>query len=166
MTVDVVVADECAADAARGEIDVERWKRLALDVLIDRGAAGELTLTFVDASEIAALNAEHMGTTGPTDVLSFPMDDGPAIDEGVPRLLGDVVVCPEVAAAQYPAHAGTLDDEVALLVVHGILHILGLDHENPTEAAEMRSVELELLRAHHWHGDAPPGFRQTHDDQH
>ena len=60
-------------------------------------------------------------------------------------LLGDVVVCPAVAAEQAPTHAGTLDDELALLVVHGVLHVLGHDHAEPDETATMRARELELL---------------------
>ena len=117
----------------------------------DEGRHGELTLTFVDRDEIAALNREHLGKDGPTDVLSFPLDaaaeapGGAGVPDrrfaserrdpstadpslGVPVLLGDVVVCPAVAAEQAPSHAGTLDDELALLVVHGVLHVLGHDH--------------------------------------
>ena len=100
------------------------------------GGVGELTLTFVDGEEMADLNAEHMGGTGATDVLSFPMDDEPM--PGVPTMLGDVVVCPEVAHAQFRDHAGTFDDEIALLVVHGVLHVLGHDHAADAEAAVMR----------------------------
>ncbi len=103
-----------------------------------------------------------MGKDGPTDVLSFPLDDGDPVP-GVPALLGDVVICPDVALAQYAEHAGTFDDEIALLVVHGILHVLGHDHAEPDEAEIMRARELELLTALHWHGPPPAGFRQTHD---
>lgn len=162
LDVTVVAADERSPDDARDVVvDVARWRRLALAVLTDEGAGGELTLTFVDAADIAELNAEHMGSVGPTDVLSFPLDDDPT--PGVPRLLGDVVISPAVAATQYETHAGTLDDEIALLVVHGILHVLGHDHAAPDETATMRQREVELLEAHHWRGPAPAGFRQTHD---
>ena len=132
-------------------------------MLVAEGARGELTLTFVDRDEIAALNAEHLGHDGPTDVLSFPLDDGRRRRKpGVPVLLGDVVVCPAVAADQAADHAGTLDDELALLVVHGVLHVLGHDHAEPDEATIMRRRELELLERHHWAGPAPAGFRQDH----
>lgn len=158
----VVVSDERDAhDSPDVVLDLDRWQRLALAVLRDEGAIGELTLTFVDAEEIAALNAEHMGATGPTDVLSFPMDDEPTA--GIPSLLGDIVISPAVAAAQYGEHAGTLDDELALLVVHGILHVRGHDHAQRDETTVMRRRELELLERHHWDGAAPSGFRQTHD---
>lgn len=142
-------------------IDAPRWATLASRVLQAEGARGELTLTFVDRDEIAALNAEHMGIAGPTDVLSFPLDEphlSPFADE--PVLLGDVVVCPSVAAEAAPDHAGTLDDELALLVVHGCLHVLGHDHADPAEARHMRERELALLVEHHWRGPAPDGFRQ------
>lgn len=158
----VVVADERSDHERAGvAVDVERWERLASDVLADCGAVGELTLSFVDRSDIAELNAEHMGKDGPTDVLSFPMDDEPVA--GVPTLLGDIVISPAVAAEQFVEHAGTLDDEFALLVVHGVLHVLGHDHAEPHEAEAMRARELELLERFHWHGPPPLGFRQTHE---
>lgn len=160
----VVAADE-RGDAERAElaVDLARWEALALAVLADEGVTGELTLTFVDAAEMAELNAAHMGKTGPTDVLSFPLDDDDDPMPGVPALLGDVVVSAAVAAAQCADHAGTLDDELALLIVHGILHVRGHDHAEPTETAVMRSRELALLERHHWHGPAPAGFRQAHE---
>jgi probable rRNA maturation factor len=158
----VVIADERRADdSPEVAVDVDRWHRLAVDVLTDCEATGELTLSFIDRDDIAELNAQHMGSPGPTDVLSFPMDDEPLA--GVPMLLGDVVISPAVAAAQFADHAGTLDDELALLVVHGILHVLGHDHAEPGEATLMRARELDLLERFHWRGDAPVGFRQTHD---
>lgn len=140
-------------------VDIDRWCRLAGAVVRDAGRTGELTLTFVGRDVIAALNAEHLGHAGPTDVLSFPLDDAtsPAA-AGVPVLLGDVVVCPAVAAEQAPDHAGDLDDELALLVVHGILHVLGHDHADRIEREVMQAREVELLERHHWAGPAPAGF--------
>ena len=123
-----------------------------------------------------------MGKSGPTDVLSFPIDaaeaeivlHGQPTNRGpdrsppdlgdMPLLLGDVVVCPAVALRQAPDHAGTLDDELALLVVHGVLHVLGHDHGEPDERDAMRARELELLEAHHWGGPAPAAFRQEHPE--
>ena len=144
-------------------VDVARWVALATAVLASEGRRGELTLTFVDRDEMTALHGEHLGEATPTDVLSFPLDDGVASDAqpGVPVLLGDVVVCPAVAADQAPTHAGTLDDELALLVVHGVLHVLGHDHADAGEATAMRARERELLERHHWCGPAPAGFRRA-----
>jgi probable rRNA maturation factor len=156
--VTVVVSDE-QSDVA---VDADRWADLARAVLRSEGCAGELTLTFVDRDEIAALNGEHMGKDGPTDVLSFPLD---SVDDAAdampgPVLLGDVVVCPAVASDAAPTHAGTLDDELALLVVHGILHVLGHDHAEPDETRVMHDRERALLEQHHWHGPAPVAFTQ------
>jgi probable rRNA maturation factor len=156
------------------EIDVGRWVRLAEDVLGAEGVrrGSELSVLFVDEATMADLNERHMGTSGPTDVLAFPIDDD-AIDPGrwpdngssgpdrpptdlddLPALLGDVVVCPAVAARQAPEHRsehhdGTVDDEIALLVVHGILHVLGMDHAEADEAAAMQAKERALLERFH-----------------
>lgn len=160
--VSIVVSDE----QTEVEIDAARWARLAQAVLRREGRVGELTLTFVDATEMAELNAEHMGKVGPTDVLSFPLDacDGVDAFDGAPVLLGDVVICAEVAAAAAPAHAGTVDDEIALLVVHGILHVLGHDHSELPETEVMRARELEHLTQLHWHGQPPAGFVQEQEE--
>ena len=160
--VTVVVSDE-QNDVS---VDASRWAALAEAVLASEGRRGELTLTFVDRDEIAALNAEHMGVGGVTDVLSFPLDAASDADLALhgPVLLGDVVVCPAVAAESAPDHAGTLDDELALLVVHGVLHVLGHDHAETAETAAMRARELDHLMRHHWHGPAPSAFRQEQRD--
>ena len=173
---EVFVADE----QRTATVDVARWRRLGEDVLAAEGVRGnvELSLLFVEEDDIAALNEQFLGHKGPTDVLAFPIDavdvdvmssptsghsgpDRPPPDPSdQPLLLGDVVLCPAVAERQAAEHAGTYDDEVALLVVHGILHVLGHDHAEPAEGAVMRRRERELLEALHWHGAAPDGFRQ------
>jgi probable rRNA maturation factor len=170
----------CIDEQTDVPIDLARWRSLALAALLDEGVRGltELSLLFVDAADIAELNHVHMGVDGPTDVLAFPIDanelvvlvdaSGPSRGPGrapvdpsdFPLLLGDVVVCPAVAAEQAPEHAGTLDDELALLVVHGVLHVLGHDHAEPEETVTMRRREREILERHHWHGPAPATFRQ------
>ena len=127
----------------------------------------ELSVLIVDTESMAELHERWMDLPGPTDVMAFPMDelDGArrpdAVDLG-PTLLGDVVLCPAVAARQAAEHAGTLDDELALLVVHGVLHVLGHDHAEPVQAQRMQARERELLEAHHWGGPAPAAFRQEH----
>ena len=175
----------CADEQSEETVDVERWRSLALATLGAQGVRGwaELSVFFVDEGSIAALNLEHMGKQGPTDVLAFPVDgydmradaNGPgAMSRGpdraepdpddVPLLLGDVVLCPSVARAQCGEHAGTYDDEIALLLVHGILHVLGFDHDTPAATSEMRSREMAILEEHFWGGPAPAGFRQDHDE--
>jgi probable rRNA maturation factor len=164
VTVEVVCSDERpAAERASHPIDTERWRALATRSLETEGAEGELTLTFVTRDEIAALNAEHMAEVGATDVLSFPLDPVPiagARNLAVPILLGDVVISPAVAAAQFADHAGTFEDEIALLVVHGVLHILGHDHVDAEETEVMRDRERTLLVEHHWGTMPPTRFRQ------
>ncbi len=170
----------CADEQNDVAVDLDRWQRLAQDVLAAQGVRGgtELSVLFIGEDDIARLNAEHLGNEGPTDVLAFPLDvpvtvgarvgasKGPDSSPPDPGdqlvLLGDVVICPAVAQRQAPTHAGTVEDEIALLVVHGILHVLGADHDTPEATAAMRSRELELLESHHWGGPAPVGFRQDH----
>lgn len=132
-------------------VDVTRWRALATAALQAEGvAAGELNLIFVDEREMHALNRVHMGEDRPTDVLSFPLDGTAEAPVGEP-LIGDVVVCPSYAARQAPEHAGTkghsgsLEDELALLVVHGVLHVLGWDHADDEQTRAMQAREAVLL---------------------
>lgn len=152
--------DETSGPAAGNDlVDTERWAGLARAVLREEGiGSGELGLRFVDAGAMAELNLAHMGTAGPTDVLAFPIDGGHggAPASGPTVLLGDVVVCPAyaarangAAASGDPRPTGDPADELALLVVHGVLHILGYDHAHEAEAAAMQAREQQLLAAHH-----------------
>jgi probable rRNA maturation factor len=146
------------------EVDLPRWLRLARLVLTEERAPAdaEVSLIFVDEESISDLNGRFLGGNGPTDVLAFPIDDdqlrsgrhpdtggrgpGSATEPSDPPIvLGDVVVCPTVAARQASTHAGTVDDELALLVVHGVLHLLNYDHADEREAASMQRRERELL---------------------
>jgi len=101
---------------------------------------------------MAALNAHHMGEQGPTDVLAFPMDLPGETSAGEPAILGDVVLCPEVAEAQAGAHGQPARAELELLTVHGILHLLGHDHAEPEERDEMFGLTDRLLAA--WRAQA------------
>ncbi len=158
-------------------VDTLRWIRLAEAVLADEGIRGdtEVSILYVDETTIADLNSRFLGKEGPTDVLAFPIDEepveggrspdsggtGPGFNpspEEAPTLLGDVVICPSVAHRNAPEHAGTYDDELALLLVHGLLHLLGLDHDDPEEAEVMEAKERELLGRHH--GSVPAGAYQ------
>jgi probable rRNA maturation factor len=160
VTIDVFAADEQQAHP----MDVARWAELARQVLAARGIKGEteVSLLFVDEEAIASLNEKFLGKSGPTDVLSFPIEDEPgptgrspdlggsgpgtSPEEGVLSLLGDVVICPAVASRNAVAHEVSLDDEVALLVVHGLLHLLGMDHVKEAEAERMEALEQQLLQ--------------------
>lgn len=192
MGIDVFVADE----QTDRPVDLPRWARLAEAVLADEGVAGdaELSVLFLDERSITELNRRFAGDDTSTDVLAFPIDDEPAEsgrwpDAGgpgpgwvppepseLPRLLGDVVICPEVAWRNSVGEAPGLapaaergesgpalvqrayEDELALLVVHGILHLQGMDHQGEEDARAMRQRERELLERHHRPGAAsPPG---------
>lgn len=149
----VVVAVDEQADIV---IDLPRWQRLAADALRSSGVAkGELNLLFVDEPVMADLHHTHMGEARPTDVLSFPLDGADTSDTFGETLIGDIVVCPVYADRQAADHAGeqghdgSVEDELALLVVHGVLHILGHDHAEPDETARMQACEQQLLDAHH-----------------
>src|SRR4051794_9593486 len=125
MTVDVEVANRSGA-----EVDEEGAAALARRVLAAEGVAdGELGLAFVGADEMRELKREHLGVDEATDVLSFPIDGRDPLPDGVPRQLGDVVLCPAVVG-----------DDWHWPLVHGLLHLLGYDH-----GAEMEARERELL---------------------
>lgn len=110
--------------------------------------ATELCLRLVDPDTIAVLNEKWMEKKGPTDVLSFPIDElspGREGDEAPEGYLGDIALCPQVAEQQAPAAGHTVKDEIDLLTVHGILHLLGYDHAEPEEHKEMFGLQGRLL---------------------
>lgn len=110
----------------------------------------ELSVIAVDAAAMEQLHIQWMDESGPTDVMSFPMDElRPGKDDEEPPqgLLGDIVLCPEVAEKQAEAASTrhSMDDELRLLTVHGVLHLLGYDHEEPDEKAEMFGLQKVIL---------------------
>jgi probable rRNA maturation factor len=114
----------------------------------------ELSVLLVDTPAMEALHVKWMNEPGPTDVLAFPMDEidisrGPQDDEqqAGPALLGDVVLCPEVAAKQAVEAGHSTEAELHMLATHGVLHILGYDHGEPDEAQEMFGLQGQLLAA-------------------
>ena len=166
-------------------VDQAEVARLVAGVLAAEGVrAGELGVRFVGARRMRALNRDYLGHDEVTDVLSFPLEEGEelaagadlaglddgdgGLDDGdggpllgddapdaMPRLLGDVVVCPVRAAAQARAAGRPLALELAALLVHGALHVVGYDHE--TDAGEMAAREARLLEGLDWehlHGTA------------
>src|SRR3954469_12478967 len=111
----------------------------------------ELSILLVDVEYMTELNHRWMGGDGPTDVLAFPMDEG-SIDHGPqegsggePALLGDIVLCPDIAAKQAATAGHSAAKELHLLTVHGVLHILGYDHAEPEEEREMFGLQARLL---------------------
>jgi probable rRNA maturation factor len=163
VSIDIYAADEQHDET----IDLEAWVALADGALTDEGVRGlaEVSLIFLDEPTIAALNVQFMGKEGPTDVLSFPIDNeaeptGRVPDAGgsgpgeppvpeMPQLVGDIVICPAVAARNAVEHECSFDDEIALLVVHGVLHLLGWDHADDAEAERMEARERVLLERHY-----------------
>jgi probable rRNA maturation factor len=113
------------------EVDAEGAVELARAALAAEGIEdGELGLAYVGSDEMQELKREHLGIDEPTDVLSFPIDGREPLPEGVPRQLGDVVLCPQVVG-----------EEWRWPLVHGLLHLLGYEH-----GADMEAREQELLR--------------------
>lgn len=155
MNVDVL--DESGADV---DIDVVALTQLCRFVMrrMRLHPATELTLRLVDVPTITVLNEKWMGSKGPTDVLSFPMDElkpgrgrereADALDADPDQpagYLGDIALCPQVAEQQAPAAGHSAGDEIDLLTVHGILHLLGYDHATDEEHSEMFGIQGRLL---------------------
>ena len=165
MPVEVFGADEQEDQP----VELEELIALASAALEAEGIRepAEVSLLFVDETTIAVLNEQFMAKKGPTDVLSFPIEDevipsgrfpdsgtaGPGMTdepgEAPILLLGDVVICPTVAARNAAEHKVALRDELALLVVHGVLHLLGWDHVVDAEAERMEARERHLLERFH-----------------
>jgi len=133
---------------------------LPSDLLLELAAAAmaaeslpdstQLAITLVTDERMAELNLQYMGKTGPTDVLSFPIEDFSAgvsasDPDGPPLMLGDIVICPSVVRGNAGSAAVAFEDEMALMIVHGVLHLLGRDHVIEAEAEAMEQREREIL---------------------
>lgn len=131
------VPEQELADLGRHVLDELRVHPLA-----------ELTITLVDEATMTALHERWMDLPGPTDVMSFPMDElrpGHADEEPTTGVLGDVVLCPPVARRQAADAGHAVGDELLLLTTHGILHLLGFDHAEPEDEREMFDLQRTLL---------------------
>lgn len=147
-------------------VDERALSLLARHVLDEMGVnpLAELSILLVDVPTMEALHKRWMGEPGPTDVLAFPMDEldatrGPDEHEPGPAVLGDVVLCPQVAAKQAVSAGHSPEDELHLLCTHGVLHLLGYDHAEPDQEREMFELQgrlLESWRAAGRSGDALP----------
>ena len=132
------------------EVDSQGLVRLATFVLRQMRihVQSDLSILLVDEATMAGYNERFMGHQGPTDVLSFPMDElrAPNPDEPAPRgLLGDIVLCPAVTAAQAAENGRSPSDESDYLLVHGILHLLGYDHAEPADKQLMFALNDRLI---------------------
>jgi probable rRNA maturation factor len=128
--------------SAPGMPDAEQIRGWALAALATHDRPTELTVRVVDEAEITALNRRYRGKDGPTNVLSFPYEGFADVADG---LLGDVVVCAPVVAAEAAQQGKPALAHWAHLVIHGVLHLLGYDHQQAPEAARMERRESELL---------------------
>ena len=158
MSIDI--ANETDYGTEQG-VDAEELVGVARYVLGEMGIhpMAELSILLVDTAAMEQLHIQWMDEPGPTDVLSFPMDElRPARaeddNEPVPGLLGDVVLCPEVAERQAKDAGHATAEELRLLTTHGILHLLGYDHAEPEEEAEMFGLQKQLLRGWKARSDA------------
>ncbi|WP_448257291.1 rRNA maturation RNase YbeY [Microbacterium aurum] len=112
----------------------------------------DVAILLVDEGAMEALHVQWMDEPGPTDVLSFPMDElrpGTQEQPTPPGLLGDIVLCPQVAETQAQTAGHSTLDELILLTTHGLLHLLGFDHAEPDEEREMFGLQRELIAAFH-----------------
>ncbi len=154
MTIDVVNESGAPVDE-HALVDVARYVLARMGV----SPLAELSISLQDVVEMERMHVQYMDEPGPTDVLAFPQDEldlrgsrgvpqGSVPDDDddtPPTLLGDVVLCPEVAAKQAAAAGHSTLDELQLLTTHGVLHLLGFDHGTPEEHAEMFGLQDELL---------------------
>lgn len=148
-------------------VDEHALMRVARHVLDRMGVSplAELAISLKDVEEMTRLHVQYMSEPGPTDVLAFPMDeldlrgsrgvshgarhDRDDVDDPTPTMLGDVVLCPVVAERQAQEAGHSTEDELHLLCAHGVLHLLGFDHGDAEEHAEMFGLQGELLST--WH---------------
>ncbi|MEI7913562.1 MAG: rRNA maturation RNase YbeY [Mycobacteriaceae bacterium] len=143
----IEVSNESGVDVSEEElISVARFVIRKMKV----NPAAELSMVLLDLNAMADLHMRWMDLPGPTDVMSFPMDElepggRPDAPEPGPSMLGDIVLCPQFAAEQAAGAGHSLGHELALLTVHGVLHLLGYDHAEPDEEREMFALQRQLL---------------------
>lgn len=165
----IEVSNESGLDVSEEElISIARYVIRKMNV----NPSAELSMVLLDIDAMADLHMRWMDLPGPTDVMSFPMDElepggRPDAPEPGPSMLGDIVLCPQFAAEQARAAGHSLGHELALLTVHGVLHLLGYDHAEPEEEREMFALQNRLLEE--WVADQVEGYhrdRQSERDQH
>ncbi|MEV7527580.1 rRNA maturation RNase YbeY [Agrococcus sediminis] len=155
MAIDLLNETEATVDEAQ----LVRLVAFALEKLFVHPDA-DVSLVLVDVAAMEQLHVQWMDEPGPTDVLSFPMDElrPGSHDRPTPAgLLGDIVLCPEVAQAQAAEAGHSLMAELRLLTTHGLLHLLGFDHAEPADRDEMFTLQDRLLAGFEEHDRATPG---------
>lgn len=143
----IEVNDESGFEPAPDVTEISELATWVLDDLRVHPQA-DLSIVLIDEDAMAALHVEWMDLEGPTDVMSFPMDElrpTPPGQEPRPGMLGDIVICPQVAARQAAKSGHHTMEEILLLTTHGILHLLGYDHAEPEEKKEMFDLQRRLL---------------------
>ncbi|OOK80288.1 putative rRNA maturation factor YbeY [Mycobacterium kansasii] len=159
----IEVSNESGIDVS--ETELVSVARFVIDKM-DVNPGAELSMVLLDTAAMADLHMRWMDLPGPTDVMSFPMDElepgGARRAEPGPAMLGDIVLCPEFAAEQAAAAGHSLGHELALLTIHGVLHLLGYDHGEPDEEREMFALQERLLEE--WVAAQVEAYQ--HDRQH
>ena len=157
----IEVSNESGLDVSEEElISVARFVIEKMNV----SPGAELSMVLLDTAAMADLHMRWMDLPGPTDVMSFPMDElepggRPDAAEPGPSMLGDIVLCPQFAAEQAVAAGHELEHELALLTVHGVLHLLGYDHAEPDEEKEMFGLQRQLLDE--WYDEQAKLYRKA-----
>jgi probable rRNA maturation factor len=168
MSLDLDLTFTCDEGIA-GALDEVEVEGVCRAVLADRGVSRPcaLSVSYVSDERIAELNAEWRGVDRPTDVLSFECErpDDPDLAEGEPCELGDIVLAPSYIEAQARRMGTTAADETRLMLVHGCLHLLGLDHMEPEQAAEMQHVEDAILSGIAGDGTLTPVVLANHREE-
>ena len=145
MNATVEISNSCGDQWVPSQEQCETWLGSALQ-LADQNKPCSISLSFVDASSSQALNREYRGKDKPTNVLSFPAEFPAELQKQVDTYpLGDIVVCAAVVAAEASEQNKELADHWAHLTIHGLLHLLGYEHEVPTSAEKMERLEINTL---------------------
>lgn len=147
LTVDITMTAEAWRDLLPdAEAIVRRAAEAAWRSFAPAGATAEVSILLADDETVRALNKRHRGLDRPTNVLSFPIGAA-ALGEGVPAMLGDVVLASGVVAREAAEQDKAVAAHLSHLVVHGVLHLLGYDHETDPEAERMEALEVQTLAA-------------------
>ena len=148
MALEVDVQLACDAPGIPPDAEIRRWVEAAFLAATDpRPADAELAVRVVDAAESRALNGRYRDQDKPTNVLSFPAEQLDGLPEAAGHVLGDIVICAPIVAAEAAEQGKAVADHWGHMLVHGTLHLLGFDHQSDVEAAAMEALERQILAA-------------------